>query len=232
MIEKNISEGRQKNERIIIPGPFPILNVIIGGPLCRGKDYLELTREVLEGGARLIQLREKEGETEDLIDTAIKLQKICREYGAFFVVDDRVDLALDSGADGVHLGQEDISSTEARKILGEDKIIGVSVTGLKQAKQAVSEGASYLGLGLIYPTHSKDCKLKPGGAPLVASVAPEVNIPVFAIGGITPENTLPLLKAGASGVAVISSVLKSKSLKKQVEKFMKIFDLFNLNQNS
>ncbi len=207
--------------------PFPILNVIIGGPLCKGKNYAELTRVVIEGGARLIQLREKEGDTCELVETAKKMQKVCQNCGAFFVVNDRVDVAAAAGADGVHLGQDDLSPRMARAILGPGKIIGVSVGDLDQARDAISEGADYLGLGLAYPTLSKDCTVPAGGPSLIAEIAPKINIPVLAIGGITPENTLPLLKAGASGVAVISSVLGSPSPKQEVQKFMETFKFFN-----
>ncbi len=205
-------------------GPFPLLNVIIGGPLCEGKDYAQLTQAVIEGGARLIQLREKEGDTRQLVETAREMQQVCRKYGALLVVNDRVDVAAAAGADGVHLGQDDLSFAMARAILGPGKIIGISVDNLAQAEVAVAAGADYLGVGPAYPTDTKECKLPAGGPSLIAQVASQVKIPVLAIGGITPENTLPLLKAGASGVAVISSVLASPDPKQVVQEFMAIFE--------
>lgn len=204
-------------------GPFPLLNVIIGGPLCEGKDYAQLTQAVIEGGAGLIQLREKEGDTRQLVETAREMQQVCRKYGALFVVNDRVDVAAAAGADGVHLGQDDLSFAMARAILGPEKIIGISVDNLAQAELAVAAGADYLGVGPAYPTNTKECKHPAGGPALIAQVASRVKIPVLAIGGITPENTLPLLKAGASGVAVISSVLSSPDPKQVVQEFMAIF---------
>lgn len=204
-------------------GPFPLLNVIIGGPLCKGKDYAQLTQSVIEGGARLIQLREKEGDTMQLVETARKMQQVCRKYGALFVVNDRVDVAVAAGADGVHLGQDDLPFGMARAILGPGKIIGISVDNLAQAEVAVAQGADYLGFGPAYPTDTKECKRPAGGPSLIAQVASKVKIPVLAIAGITPENTLPLLKAGASGVAVISSVLGSPDPQQVVQEFMEIF---------
>ena len=206
---------------------LPLLNVIIGGPLCKGKNYAQLTRMVIEGGAQLIQLREKEGETSELVQIAREMQGVCRSCGAFFVVNDRVDVAAAAGADGVHLGQDDLSPRMARALLGPGKIIGVSVDNLEQAQKAAAEGADYLGLGPAYSTLTKDCRLEAGGASLINEVAPGVNVPVLAIGGITPENTLPLLKAGASGVAVISSVLASPRPEQEVKKFIDIFKLFD-----
>jgi len=208
-------------------GPFPLLNVIIGGPLCKGKDYAELTQAAIEGGARLIQLREKKGDTRQLVETAKKMHEVCRKNNALLVINDRVDVAAAAGADGVHLGQDDLSLRMARAILGPEKIIGISVDNLAQAETAVSEGADYLGFGPAYSTDTKECKRPAGGPSLIAQVALKVKIPVLAIGGVTPENTLQLLKAGASGVAVISSVLGSPNPKQVVQKFIEIFNAHN-----
>jgi thiamine-phosphate diphosphorylase len=222
---KGFFKEKQQSQKNPIPAleGFPLLNVIIGGPLCRGRDYAELTRSVVEGGAGLVQLREKNKDARQIVETARRMQSVCRKNNALFVVNDRVDVAFAAGADGVHLGQDDISLTMARKILGPDKIIGISVQNLDQAKAAVAEGADYLGLGPAFHTDSKECNRPAGGACLISEIAPMVKIPVLAIAGITPENTLPLLEAGASGVAVISSVLENPDPKEIVLKFMKIF---------
>ncbi|MGI5920843.1 MAG: bifunctional hydroxymethylpyrimidine kinase/phosphomethylpyrimidine kinase, partial [Syntrophomonadaceae bacterium] len=144
--------------------PYPILNVIIGGPLSQGKDYAELTRMMIKNGARLIQLREKEGDTRQLVDIATRMCKICHEHNALFVVNDRVDVALASGADGVHIGQDDLSPKMARAILGPEKIIGVSAIDITEARAAIADGADYLGVGPAYPTTSKECKNDAGGS--------------------------------------------------------------------
>jgi thiamine-phosphate diphosphorylase len=185
----------------------PLLNVIIGGPLCAGQDYAELARLAAVNGASLIQLREKDWDTRQLVDTAAKMARVCRQHGVLFVVNDRVDVASASGADGVHIGQEDLNPQMVRALLGPEKIIGVSAGSLTEAVAAVANGADYLGVGPVYPTTSKDCSCEAGGPGLVAEIAASVSIPIIAIGGITPENTWPLIKAGAAGVAVISSIL-------------------------
>lgn len=226
-----ITENRARlfqkwGDKINVPAS-PLLNVIIGGPLCKGKNYAQLTERAVKAGARLIQLREKKAETRHLVQSAREMQKVCCQYGALLVVNDRVDVAAAAGAGGVHLGQDDLAPLAARALLGPGKIIGVSVDNLEQAHKAAAEGADYLGLGPAYPTTSKDCKMEAGGASLIASVAPQIDLPVLAIGGVTPENTMPLLKAGASGVAVISSVLASPHPQQEVNKFMEIFKLYS-----
>lgn len=202
--------------------PLPLLNVIIGGPLCKGKDYVELTRLAVKNGARLIQFREKEGDTRELVETARKMCVVCHEYEALFVVNDRVDVAVASGADGVHIGQDDLTPQMARALLGPEKIIGVSAVNMAEAEAAVEAGADYLGVGPVYPTVSKDCKIDACGVGLLAEIVARVNIPVVAIGGITSEKTIPLLAAGASGVAVISAILGAPNPAQVIREFIKV----------
>lgn len=208
-------------------GSFPLLNVIIGGPLCQGRDYIELTREAVQNGAGLIQLREKEGETRQLIDLAREMRRVCHEHNALFIVNDRVDVAIASGADGVHIGQDDLPPRMARALLGPGKIIGVSAADMEEAEAAVAAGADYLGVGPVYPTTSKECAVKACGVETLASIASQMPVPVLAIGGITPENTRLLLEAGVCGVAVISSVLGAKDPAAVIREFIKIFADFS-----
>jgi len=202
--------------------PLPLLNVIIGGPLCSGKDYAELTRLAVKNGARLIQLREKDWETRQLVDTAIRMCRVCKEHDALFVVNDRVDVAVASGADGVHIGQDDLSPQLARAMLGPEKIIGVSAANMVEAEAAAAAGADYLGVGPVYSTISKECKVDACGLDTLAGIAARVPVPVIAIGGITPENTAPLLKSGAVGAAVISAILGAGDPARAVRDFMKV----------
>ena len=202
----------------------PFLNVIIGGPLCEGRDYAELARLAAINGAGLIQLREKDWDTRQLVDTAVKMAKVCHEYGALFVVNDRVDVAAASGADGVHIGQDDLNPHMARALLGPEKIIGVSAGNINEALAAVAAGADYLGVGPVYPTTSKDCRNDAGGPGLVAEIAARVSVPIIGIGGITPENTPPLIKAGAAGIAVISSILAAADPVWVIQEFMGVLN--------
>lgn len=214
---------RDWGRRVQLPD-YPLLNLIIGGNLCAGQDYAELTRMAVMNGARLIQLREKDWDTRRLVDTATEMARICRRYGALFVVNDRVDVAAASGADGVHIGQEDLNPTMARALLGPEKIIGVSAGSITEALAAVADGADYLGVGPVYPTISKECKHDAGGPGLIASIKASVSVPVIAIGGITPDNTRPLIKAGAAGVAVISSILGAADPVRVMHDFRKILN--------
>lgn len=205
-------------------GAFPLLNVIIGGPLCEGKDYIELTRMAVENGAGLIQLREKNWETRQLVETAVNMVKVCHDHNALIVVNDRADVAAAAGADGVHIGQDDLDPRMARALLGPGKIIGVSAGNIAEAQAAAEAGADYLGVGPVYPTSSKDCRYDAGGPELLAEIAAWTPLPVIGIGGIAPENTGELIKAGAAGVAVISSILAADDPARVVQEFITVFD--------
>ncbi|MEQ8236024.1 MAG: bifunctional hydroxymethylpyrimidine kinase/phosphomethylpyrimidine kinase [Syntrophomonadaceae bacterium] len=200
---------------------LPVLNLIIGGPICKGQDHAILASHAARNGVGMIQLREKSWETKQLIETAQKMLAICRPHGTLLIVNDRVDVALAADADGVHLGQTDLDPRMARSILGPGKIIGVSASSVVEAIAAEARGADYLGV-LAYPSNSKDCPYEAGGPDLLKKIAAEVEIPVIAIGGITPENTTPLLAAGASGVAVISAILGSNDPIAAMRQFRKV----------
>ncbi len=212
-------------------GPAPSLYVIVGGRPYQGRDSLGLVSTAVAGGVRLVQLREKEEETHNLVATGVRMREICHDHGALFIVNDRADVAAACGADGVHLGQEDLLPRVARALLGPEAIIGVSVANLEEGRQAVAAGADYLGLGPVYPTGSKDCSSAPCGPDLLAEVAGQVPVPVFAIGGITPGNTLPLLEAGAAGVAVISAYCGAPDPRSAVREFEDVFTEFNSHQS-
>lgn len=168
--------------------------------------HLELTRRALAGGAHVVQFRQKAGATRELIELACQMGRLCREAGAVFIVNDRVDVALASEADGVHLGQSDFPIPLARRLLGEGRIVGGSAATLEQARRCVEEGADYVGFGPIYPTGSK-ADAGPGrGLGLLREVASAVPVPVVAIGGIDAGRARAVLEAGARGVAVISAV--------------------------
>lgn len=202
---------------------IPLLNVIIGGPLCQGKDYSELTRMAVENGAGLIQLREKDWDTRQLVETAKEMCRVCHEYDALFVVNDRVDVAIASGADGVHIGQDDMDPQMARALLGPGKIIGVSADDWKEAEAGLIGGADYLGVGPVFPTISKDCKTDSCGIDVLEEITARSPVPVIAIGGITPENTPPLLQAGVAGVAVISAILGADDPAEVIREFKNMF---------
>ena len=184
--------------------PTP-LYVILDRAAAAGRDLGPLLDAVLEGGCRVVQLREKAMPLGDLYPVARALRRRCRDAGCLFIVNDRVDLALALEADGVHVGQDDLPAREARRLLRPGMILGVSTHDEGQAHRARDDGADYVAVGSVFPTGSK-----PGfrlvGLDLVRRVRPEIAGPLVAIGGITVDNAGLVIKAGADAVAVISAV--------------------------
>ena len=168
--------------------------------------HVQLATLAIAGGADVIQFREKGGSTKEMIRAAEQMQALCTSAGVTFIVNDRVDVAIASGADGVHLGQDDFPITLARKLLGEKAIIGGSAGNLEEAQKCLTEGADYIGFGPVYPTASKADAGPAGGLDLLRRIVETVPLPIVAIGGITTANTPLLMEAGAHGIAVISAV--------------------------
>jgi len=184
----------------------------------------ELALSALRGGADVIQFRDKEMSTSDMIRTAVKLRRLCKRFNALLIVNDRVDVALVTDADGVHLGADDIPIPDARKILGSKRIIGATAHSLQEAIRAEREGADYIGFGHIFPTESKFKQGKPKGIEELNVVCQKLWIPVLAIGGIDPRNAMSVLEAGAYGIAVIGSVARSERPTSVVRKLKKLCD--------
>ena len=176
------------------------------------------TRAALEGGMTYVQMREKgDPMTEDeLLAEALALKALCEEYGVPFVIDDDVELAKKCGADGVHVGQSDMACVEARKALGERKVVGVSAQTVEQAVQAEKDGADYLGVGAVFPTGSKD-DADDVSHDTVKAICDAVSIPVIAIGGISKDNVGQLAGLGLDGIAVISAIYAADDLKAATE---------------
>ncbi len=168
--------------------------------------HLELARMAVTGGADTIQFRQKSGSTREMIETARKLKELCAVAGVSFIVNDRVDIAIASGADGVHLGQDDFPLVLARSLMGEDAIIGGSAVSLEDVHRCAADGADYIGFGPVFPTSSKRDAAIPTGIALMKQAAEAVPLPIIAIGGINAENTPEVIRAGAYGIAVISAV--------------------------
>ncbi len=171
-----------------------------------GDRLLQRVTDALCGGVSVLQYRNKEKDYPERLTEGRELQRLCACHGVTFIVNDDLRLALELNADGLHLGQEDGSLTEARRLLGPEKIIGVSTHTLEEARQAEAGGADYIGFGAMYPTGSKEVRHLPGPAAL-ADVKTAVGIPVVAIGGINRNNAGAVIDAGADALAVISAVL-------------------------
>jgi thiamine-phosphate pyrophosphorylase len=166
----------------------------------------EIVRMMLAGGARLIQLRDKDASARAMLEQARACLELTRAAGAKLIINDRVDVALTAGADGVHLGQEDVSVEDAREILGADKIIGVSTHSIDQFRAALETSASYIAIGPVYQTKTKQNPDPVVGLELVRQAKALTDRPLVAIGGVTAERAPEVIAAGADSVAVISAL--------------------------
>ncbi|MGC8873622.1 MAG: thiamine phosphate synthase [Chloroflexia bacterium] len=183
------------------------LYVITDAKLSRGRSHVEVIRAAILGGATIVQYREKEGSTRQLLQEAQALRELTWEAGVPFIVNDRVDIALAVDADGVHVGQEDMPARVARRLMGPGKIVGVSASNLQEALEAEAEGADYIGAGPVFATPTKPDAAPPMGLQTLAEICRRVTIPVVAIGGIHEGNAASVVAAGAAGVAVVSAIV-------------------------
>lgn len=188
----------------------------IGAP----KNLVEQTRELLAGGATAIQLRDKELSGRKLLETATEMARLCKEAGALFIVNDRLDIAILSGAHGLHIGQSDIPLTEAKKLSPPSFIIGVSAQTMEEARLAEKQGADYLGIGAVFPTSTKEAEAL--GLTGTARVASATSLPSVAIGGINLENAAEIMKTGVSGLSLISAIVGNSDIRGQTRKFLEI----------
>lgn len=183
------------------------LYVITDEGLGRGFSHAELARRAVAGGADVIQLRDKRLSGRDLVDVAVAIREITLEAGALFIVNDRLDVALAAGADGIHLGESDLPIGHARRIAPPGFIIGASVGSVAAAVRAATEGADYVALSPTFATGSKGDAGPGHGLAVLSAIRSAVPLPLVAIGGITAANVDEVIAAGADGVAVISAVV-------------------------
>jgi thiamine-phosphate pyrophosphorylase len=197
----------------------PSLYVILDRGAARGRDLLDLLDAAVAGGCRMVQLRDKEWPSGRLLSLAERLRARCAAAGVTFIVNDRVDLALVVGADGVHLGQDDLPARAARPLLRPGMILGVSTHSVEQARAAQSDGADYIAVGSMFATPTKaDFQLV--GPDLLRKLRGEIRVPLVGIGGITHDNVQAVVRAGADGVAVISAVGAAADPRAASERFV------------
>ncbi len=199
----------------------------------RGAKLSDHVRLALEGGATMIQIRDKDIlshtgsagsiNTDSTKAEALEIRRICHEYNAPLIINDNVQFALEIDADGVHLGQDDMDPAEARKLLGPDKIIGVTAKTVEQAKTAESKGADYLGSGAVFGSTTK-LDAKPMTKELLKEITASVDIPVVAIGGINADNAGSLVGTGIAGIAVVGGIFASDDIKQAAKKLSNICD--------
>lgn len=177
--------------------------------------------EALKGGITILQLREKELDEKEFLEEAKNISTLCKKYNVPFIINDNVDIAIKSNADGVHVGQSDLNAETVRKIIGKDKILGVSATNKEEALIAEKMGADYLGIGSIFPTSTKlDADYV--NIEELKDICESVSIPVVAIGGISEENIKELKGSKIDGVAVVSAIFAKENIKESTEEFLKI----------
>lgn len=197
---------------------------------CKGKDFYKCIEESILGGTKIVQLREKELDTRDFYERAKKVKEICDKYNVKFVINDRIDIAQAVDADGVHLGQSDLYIKLAKKILGHNKIIGISAKTMKEAIEAQDNGADYIGTGAMFSTSTKldasETKFES-----VKAITDELYIPVLGIGGITADNVEQLEGLGLDGVCVVSDILGNDDCKKRTEEVVNNFRKINNYKN-
>ena len=184
------------------------------------ENLLEIIENILIAGVKIIQHRFKKGTDKDHVQEAIKIKNLCKRYNSLFIVNDRIDIALASNADGIHLGQDDLGLKTARKLLGYSKIIGISANNEIEISNALKEGCDYIGIGPVFKTETKKDK-KPLGIEKIKKLTKDLNIPWFAIGGVTKNNISYLKSNGFKKVALISQLMNSEDPKEDAIMILK-----------
>ena len=191
----------------------------------QGRALIDCVREALEGGVTLVQYRAKTASSAEMYAEALQLKALCDSFNVPLIINDRLDIAMAVGAAGVHLGQDDLPCAAARKILGEDYIIGVSAHNPAEAKAALQSGADYLGCGAVFGTATKADVQKLGTEGL-AAICREKGLPVVGIGGVTADNYREVRAAGADGAAIVSGILAQPNIRATVEAIAKVSQEF------
>ena len=203
------------------------LYVIIDTAALHGRSHIEAAAQAIMGGAKVIQLRDKEHSKKELLAIAEEMKKLCARHNVLFIMNDYLDIALAVDADGLHVGADDLPVDIARQLLPIDKILGGSARTVENANAARSTGADYIGVGAMYPTASKD-ESEVVGPERLTEIHEAVNIPVVAIGGINKNNVREVLAAGADSVAVISAVLGTDDIEEATRQLVNIIEGENL----
>jgi thiamine-phosphate pyrophosphorylase len=183
------------------------LHVLTDREWSRGRSMLVVAEAAIAGGATVIQLRDKTASTRVLVEEGLALRSLTQKHGVLLIVNDRIDVALAIDADGAHVGQDDMPGVLARRLLGPDRILGISAGNREEALSALAAGADYLGVGPIFATRGKADAGPPIGTSLLSELSAHSTTPLVAIGGINRTNAREVLAAGAAGIAVITSVV-------------------------
>lgn len=191
----------------------------------QGRALIDCVREALEGGVTLVQYRAKTASSAEMYAEALQLKALCDSFKVPLIINDRLDIAMAVGAAGVHLGQDDLPCAAARKLLGEDYIIGVSAHNPAEAKTALQSGADYLGCGAVFGTATK-ADVKKLGTEGLTAICREKGLPVVGIGGVTADNYREVRAAGADGAAIVSGILAQPDIRTTVRAIAKVSQKF------
>jgi thiamine-phosphate pyrophosphorylase len=199
------------------------LHVVTDSQLCPGRDHREIARVAVNASAPVIQLRDKHLSDSAFYEVALALRDITRRAGALFIVNDRVGIALAVNADGAHVGQSDMPAPAARRLVGNDFILGVSASSIEEALRAEDDGADYIGFGPVFSTATKTDAGAPTGIELLKELKQAVRAPVVAIGGIGENNIASVAAAGADAAAVVSAIVCAPDMQAAVERLSSLF---------
>ena len=199
--------------------------LVTDSDILRGRDFYNSIEEALKGGVTMLQLREKNASGKEFLEKAIKLRELTKKYNVKFIINDRVDIAMLCDADGVHVGQSDIPANEVRKIIGKDKIVGVSARTIKEAMVAKENGADYLGVGAMFTTTTK-LDAKSVTIDQLKAIKKEVKLPIVTIGGLSLNNIEKLKECNIDGFAVVSAILGAVDIKLECEKWIEKINNF------
>ncbi|WP_337804338.1 thiamine phosphate synthase [Phascolarctobacterium succinatutens] len=191
----------------------------------QGRALIDCVREALEGGVTLVQYRAKTASSAEMYAEALQLKALCDSFNVPLIINDRLDIAMAVGAAGVHLGQDDLPCAAARRILGEDYIIGVSAHNPAEARAALQSGADYLGCGAVFGTATK-ADVKKLGTDGLAAICREKGLPIVGIGGVTADNYREVRAAGADGAAIVSGILAQPDIRATVEAIARVSQEF------
>lgn len=191
----------------------------------QGRALIDCVREALEGGVTLVQYRAKTASSAEMYAEALQLKALCDSFNVPLIINDRLDIAMAVGAAGLHLGQDDLPCAAARKLLGEDYIIGVSAHNPAEAKAALQSGADYLGCGAVFGTATK-ADVKKLGTDGLAAICKAKGLPVVGIGGVTADNYREVRAAGADGAAIVSGILAQPDIRTTVRAIARVSQEF------
>jgi thiamine-phosphate pyrophosphorylase len=197
--------------------------LVIDSEFLNGRSVTDIAMAGIRGGAKVIQLREKERGARDFLADAMELKDVCAKHDILFIVNDSLEVALATGADGLHVGQDDLPVTIARRLMPIDMLLGVSARTFEEAVKGAADGADYLGVGAIYPTATKD-KAGATGPGLLEEIKKSTDLPLVAIGGINNNNIKEVMQAGAVSAAVISAILGAADVEKATRELVTVIE--------